>query len=209
LAAWILAPFTLFFHTDHLSLTLLYSGLSFASVLSLVYLCLLALWVINRSITAPDSISRWIRRQLGWVVRCPLALHLSLPLFFMMLIWPALHALLTYSGVTNSFLQTGRLMVQACLLGLEFYLTLKYLIPFLLHADLTARYIYFGTGSIWEFVGATARNLLTPMQRLPLQVGRIDFAPLVGIAITLLVLDWLPRLVALELNRRNLSLWPQ
>jgi hypothetical protein len=44
---------------------------------------------------------------------------------------------------------------------------------------------------------------------LPLRWGRVDFAPLVGIILLLLLLHALPNLVLSQLSRRNLTIWPQ
>jgi hypothetical protein len=44
---------------------------------------------------------------------------------------------------------------------------------------------------------------------VPLRFGKVDFAPLVGIVLVLLVLHALPNLVLNQLGRRNLTLWPQ
>jgi hypothetical protein len=44
---------------------------------------------------------------------------------------------------------------------------------------------------------------------LPLRFGRIDLTPLAGIILILILLHALPNVVLNQLNRRNLTLWPQ
>jgi uncharacterized protein YggT (Ycf19 family) len=37
----------------------------------------------------------------------------------------------------------------------------------------------------WNFLTVTGRNMLKPLRVLPLQIGRIDFAPVLAIALVL------------------------
>jgi uncharacterized protein YggT (Ycf19 family) len=204
-----LGAITLFFRADQLWLMMLYSALSFVRALVLGYSWLLAVSIINRNSPATDSISRLVRGQLGSIVGWPTCVQLALPLAFAAAAWPALHALLSYVKVAGPLPAFAPLMLQSCLIGLGIYLSLKFLIPALLLADLLARYIYFGRSPFWDFLNTTARNILFPLQRLPLRIGKVDFAPLAGIALTLLLLHALPRLLLHELHKRNLALWPQ
>ena len=204
-----LGAITLFFRTDRFWLMLLYSSLSFLRALTLIYFFLLAVSMFNRNANAPDLISRLIRLQLRRVPAWPIYVQLALPVVLAAAVWPGLHALLSYAKITGPLPLLGPLILQGCLIGLGIYLSLKYLIPALLFVDLISRYIYFGSGPFWEFLSTTARNILAPLDRLPLRVGRVDLAPLAGIALSLLLLHALPRLVLHELHKRNLTLWPQ
>ena len=199
---------TFFFRTEQLSLMLLFSFLSFVRVLVLAYSWLLVISIINRRVPATDPICRLIRRQLGPVAAWPIYAQLALPWLLVLSAWPGVHALLTYARIADPLPTFGVLMLQGYLISLGILLTLKYLIPPLLLVELITRYIYFGSSPFWDFLGATARNALGPLQRLPLRIGRLELAPLVGIALTLLLLHELPLLVLHELSRRNLTLWP-
>jgi len=204
-----LGAITLFFRTDQFWLILLFSALSFVRALALVYFWLLAVSIINRNAAATDVVCRLIRQQLNRVTAWPIYVQLALPVLFVTAVWPGLHALLSYSKITGPLPSLGPLLLQGCLIGLGIYFSLKYLIPALLVADLIAGYIYFGSSPFWDFLSTTARNTLAPLNHLPLRVGKVDFAPLVGIILTLLLLHVLPGLVLLELHKRNLTLWPQ
>ena len=46
-------------------------------------------------------------------------------------------------------------------------------------------YIYIGPSTLWPFVTSTARTLLTPLRWL--RVGKLDFAPLVGMSLVLAI----------------------
>ena len=82
------------------------------------------------------------------------------------------------------------------------YLSLQYVLPPFLLLHLIGSYVYLGGNPLWEFVRATARNLLAPLGWLPLRVARLDFAPVVGVVVLLLLLHWVPSLMPR-------SLWPQ
>ena len=200
---------TLFFRSDQFWLMFFFSVLSFLRALVLVYFWLFCFCIVNRNTPEPDSILRWIRHQLGRLAKWPATVQLALPIVFVSAVWPGLHALLSYASITSPLPLSGRLILQGALIGIGIYFSVKFLIPLVLFADWLASYIYFGSGPIWNFLDATSHNLLTPLRRLPLRVGKVDCAPLVGIVATLLLLHFLPRLVLFELNRRNLTLWPQ
>lgn len=202
-------PITLFFRTDQFWLASLCSLLSFAHVLVLAYFWLLALCIVNRRVATPDLITRLIRLQLGRVARWPLGLQALLPLLVTVAVWPGVHALLSQAELAKPLPAFGPLMIQGGLIALASFFSLKYLIPPVLFADLLASYVYFGRNPVWEFMNTTARNILAPLRRLPLRAGKVDFAPLVGLGLALLLLHWLPRVVLAELDRRKLHFWPQ
>ena len=37
---------------------------------------------------------------------------------------------------------------------------------------------------IWSYVNATAHTLLVPLKKIPLRMGKVDFAPVAGLALT-------------------------
>ena len=76
---------------------------------------------------------------------------------------------------------------QSLLIGLGSYLVWKFLIGALLALHLLNNYVYLGRHPFWKYVNATARTLLQPLRRVPLRAGRVDFAPVVGIALVFLL----------------------
>ena len=101
----------------------------------------------------------------------------------------------------------AHLIAQGLLVGAGLFLTLKYLLPAFLFLHLLVSYIYLGTNPFWDFVSTTASNLLRPLRAL--RFGKLDFAPVVGILLLFVLLQWLPNFVLRELLKRNLTLWPQ
>ena len=72
---------------------------------------------------------------------------------------------------------------ESLVVGLGSYLVWKFAAAALLGLHLLNTYIYFGKHPFWNYVNVTAQTLLAPLQKIPLRAGRVDFAPVVGIAI--------------------------
>jgi uncharacterized protein YggT (Ycf19 family) len=188
---------------------LLFSVLSFLRVLIVFYFWLLAVAVLNRRETNPDAPQKLLLLQLGRVARWPLFIQIILPIVVTSAIWMLFHPLLIHIGVTTPVRSNVALLAQGCVLSLVVYLSLKFLLLAFLIVRVIVTYVYLGTNPVWEFVNTTSRNLLSPLYRLPLRLGRIDFAPIIGIALIVLLLHVLPNYLLHELSRRNLTLWPQ
>lgn len=196
---------TLAFRGDVVITELLFSFLSFGRTLVIFYSWLLALAVINRRASKSDPLQRLVLLQLGRLSRWPRWVQAILPLVFVAAVWIALHPLLARSGVLTRAQSSLHLVEQGFLVGACAYLTLKYLLPLLLFLYLVSSYVYMGESPFWDFIGTTGRNLLVPIRRIPTKVGRVDFAPLIGMVIILLVLQTLPQFIRAWLGLQ----WPQ
>ena len=197
------------FRSDLFLPTLLFSLLSFARVLIVGYFWLLALAMINRRSQEPDALQRMIRLHLGPLARWPWPVQGLLPFVLMTGLWIALHPVLMHAGVVTRSHSNAALVEQGLLMGMALYFSLQYLLPVFLLLHLVASYVYLGSSPLWDFVGLTARNLLAPLQGLPLRLTRFDFTPLVGVVLIFGLLHWLPNLILGKLAQSNLSLWPQ
>jgi len=124
-------------------------------------------------------------------------------------LWMALHPLLTHFGIISRVRSLAHLAEQGLLIGVALCFTLQFLLPVFLLLHLVTTYVYLGSNPVWDFVSATARNLLAPLRWLPLRFGRLDFAPLAGVLLILFLLHWLPNLVLGRMAENNASLWPQ
>lgn len=184
-----LGALVLHFRSDYAGRMLLFSLLSFGLVLAIFYLSLLLLSVVNMSVSERDPWQRLVRQQLGRVDRWPIALKLLLPVLVAALLWLALSAVLGRSGLLPPPKSASHVAQQAAVIGLAAYLAWKYLIVGVLLVHLLNSYVYLGNHSLWTFVNTTARQLVAPLRRLPLQLGKVDFSPLVGIVVVLLVAE--------------------
>jgi uncharacterized protein YggT (Ycf19 family) len=188
---------------------LLFSVLSFVQTLILFYFWLLALSAINRRVTANDPAQKLVLLQLGQIARWPLVIQLTFPLLFLAALWMLLHPLLIYTGVISPVRSNMVLLEQGLVIGASAYFSLKFLLLAFLFTDLVVSYIYFGSNFIWDFVNITSRNILSPLNRLPLRFGRINFAPIIGIVVVILLLHVLPNYVLGVLDRNQRTIWPQ
>jgi len=197
------------FRGNVLITTLLFSILSFTSTLVIFYFWLITLDIIHGRPAEPDPFQRMIQLQLGRIARWPRWVRAPAPVLFTPPLWIGVHPLLVYAGVLHPAQSTAHLVEQGLLVGIQVYFTLKNLLPIFLFLHLIGTYVYLGGSPLWTFVSATSRRILVPLNRVPLRWGRIDFAPLVGIVLLLLLLHTLPNMILYQLDRRNLTIWPQ
>jgi uncharacterized protein YggT (Ycf19 family) len=168
---------------------LLFSLLSFGMVLSLFYLWLMVLSLVNRNAPDNDVMHRLVRFQLGWLDRWPPAVKLLLPPAVAGLFWFALAPLFTELSILPPAESIWHLLAQALVMGLATLLAWKFLIAAVLGLHLLISYVYLGQSPLWHYVTMTARRLLVPLTWIPLRIGRIDFAPVLAIAVALLAAE--------------------
>jgi uncharacterized protein YggT (Ycf19 family) len=196
------------FRDDAFGLAVLYSVLSLVYTIVIAYFWLLAVALINRS-SAPENIfERRLLLLAGRPARWPWPVQCLLPALAVAGLWAALHPLLSAAGILNRVQSIAHLVEQGLLVSLGVYFSLKYLLPAILLLHLVGMYVYLGDGSFWEFLGTTARNLLSPLRRIPLRWGRVDLTPLAGIVVILLLLHFLPVTVRNFLQQRDWTIWP-
>ena len=150
-----------------------------------------------------------ISLQLGRLARWPWLVQITIPVFVGAMLWITLHPLLIYVGVTGQAQSNLHLVLQSLLVGGGIIFSLKFLLPTFLVVHLIACYVYLGKSPVLEFAELTARNILAPLNRLSLCAGKVDFAPILGIVIVLLLLDFLPDYALTYLSRSNLTIWPR
>jgi uncharacterized protein YggT (Ycf19 family) len=177
------------FRSDSWWRMLLFSGLSFALTLAVCYLWLLLLSLVNGRAAETDPLQRLVRLHLGRVDRWPWPVKTLLPLLVSLLLWYVLSLFLSRLGVIPPASSRTHRLEQALVIGLGWYLSWKYVIGGLLALHLVSSYVYLGNQPVWSFIALTGRNLLTPLRWAPLQLGKVDFAPLVGIALVFLVAE--------------------
>ena len=193
-----LVAISLPFRSDHFHLMLIYSFLSFAVTLAMFYAWLLLISVANRKVPDGDPLQKLLRLHLGWLEHCPAVVKLLLPMASAFLAWCVLSPICVRLGTIPSPISRVHLCQQAAVLCVASLLCWKYLliVIFLLH--LLNSYVYLGNAAILSFATTTARNLLRCVGWLPLQIGRLDFAPLAGTALVLVAAEfgtnWLPRI---------------
>jgi len=173
---------TLPFRSDQFERMLVFSFLSFAVLLGIYYV-----WVLALSLLAgPQPIQSLVTIPLGRVDRWPHWARAVLPFVSTAVLWWLATWLLVHLGVLMPLHAAGRFQ-QSVILGVNTYLLWQYPFEIILLLYLLNSYIYFGRHPLWQYVAATAHTLLQPLRRIPLQAGKVDFAPLVGIALIFLI----------------------
>ncbi len=175
------------FRCDLFQRAFVYSVLSFGAMLTLFYLWLLLLSVVNRRAPTPDPVGRFIRMMLGPVGGLPAWLKLVLPLIAGTLLWLPLSVLLTWMDLLPPPDSLLHRLEQGLLIAGSACLTWSHLLAGVLLVFLVNSYVHLGVHPLWSFAHSVGTTVLTPFRRLPLVMGRLDFAPLVVLCLMYLV----------------------
>jgi uncharacterized protein YggT (Ycf19 family) len=167
----------------------LFSFFSFGLTLGIFYLWLLLLSIL----AGPEPLQRMVRMQLGGMDRWPRGAKIILPFAATALLWWLASWLFGWLQINPPPVSAAHRIEQSLVIGLGSYLVWKFLIGALLALHLLNSYIYFGRHPFWNYVNATAQTLLKPLEKIPLRVGKVDFAPVVGIALTFLLAEFAGR----------------
>jgi hypothetical protein len=169
----------------------LYSIISFAIMLGWFYACLLLTSAVNRSTSEGEVMQRFVRLQLGWLEKLPWWLKLFLPTIAVILCWAALAPVFAWLGLLPLFSDAKRLWGQALALGLAAVLSWKWFLIALFLVHLLNLYVYLGTHPAWAYISGTAEKILKPVAFV--RIGRLNLSPVVGIAVVLLISDFVMR----------------
>ena len=164
---------------------LLFSIFSFARMVGIVYLWLILLSIL----VGPMPTHRLVKIQLGNIDGWPRWMKFLLPLALVGLLWWLASWILAWMGIIPKPISAMHRIEESLVIGLGSYLVWKFLIATLLVLHLLNSYVYFGKNPFWNYVNATARQLLRPLEKVRLRAGRADFAPIVGIALVFLLAE--------------------
>jgi uncharacterized protein YggT (Ycf19 family) len=177
------------FRSDLFWRILLFSIFSFARALGIFYLWLLLLSILS----GPEPLQRLVRMQLGSIDRWPRTAKIILPFVASALFWWLASWLFGWLQISPPMVSVAQRIEQSLIIGLGNYLVWKFLIGALFALHLLNSYIYFGRHPFWNYVNTTAQTLLTPLGKIPLRAGKVDFAPVVGIALVFLLAEFAGR----------------
>jgi uncharacterized protein YggT (Ycf19 family) len=195
-----LGAIELSFRSDAFSRMLLYSVSSFGLTLSIFYLWMLFLSVLE----GPEPIHSLVRMQLGRVDRWSRGLKIILPLIVVALLWWLLSWWFGWLQIIPRPASMAHRLGEALLVGAGSYLTWKFPIALLLVLRLLNSYIYFGKHPFWNYVNLSAQTLLTPLNKIPLRAGKVDFAPVLGIAAVFFLAEVAERLLIYGCGRLSI-----
>jgi uncharacterized protein YggT (Ycf19 family) len=189
---------SLAFRSDYFLRILVFSFLSFSWVLAFLYAWLLLISAINRKVPNDEPMQRLVRLHLGWVERWPTAVKLLLPTAVTAAFWGFGSPALVRLGIVPAPVSAPHLWLQALFLGVTSILIWKILVLVLCLLYFINSYVYLGEAHFWRFVNTTGANLLRPLRRLPVCIGKVDLSPVLGIGLVIVVAQcsakWLPGL---------------
>jgi uncharacterized protein YggT (Ycf19 family) len=160
---------------------LVFSFASFGLTLGVCYL-----WVLVLSLLAgPMPIHGLVAIPLGRVDDWPRWAKVLLPFMVTAVLWWLASWLFEHLQVATPMPPAGRVQ-QGLLLGVVSYFQWQYPLEAILFLHLINSYIYFGRHPLWNYITVTAHTILRPLRKVPLQAGKVDFAPLVALALILL-----------------------
>jgi len=172
---------------------ILFSFYSFGLTLGVFYL-----WLLPLSLLAgPMPIHGLVRIPLGRVDDLPRWAKAMMPFLLTAIFWWGTSWLLCRLEILPPMVMAGRFQ-QSLVFGASSYLLWQIPLGAILVLHLLNSYIYFGKHSFWNYVSVTAQTLLRPLKKIPLRLGRVDFAPLVALVLLFLMaqlavrgLNWL------------------
>jgi uncharacterized protein YggT (Ycf19 family) len=176
------------FRHDIFLQSLAFSFFSFVRALGILYI-----WLLFFSILAgPEPISRLIRIPLGRVDDWPRRVKIILPFLVTAICWWL--ASWIFEKLPPQLASSLAQKFQASIvIGLSSYLVWKFPACAILLLHLLSSYVYFGRHPLWNYVDQTAQKMLRPLKPIPLRVARVDFAPVLAIAIIFLVSEMAER----------------
>jgi uncharacterized protein YggT (Ycf19 family) len=143
-------------------------------------------------LSGPEPISRLIKIPLGRVDDWPRRVKVILPFLVTAICWWL--ASWIFAKLPPQLASSLAQKFQASLvIGLSSYLVWKLPACAILLLHLLSSYVYFGRHPLWNYVDQTAQKLLRPLKPIPLRVARVDFAPVLAIAIVFLVSEMAER----------------
>jgi hypothetical protein len=174
---------SLSFRSDKFGRILLFSTLSFALALGIFYSCILLFSLLK----GPKPVHDFVRMQLGRIDGWPRTVKCFLPLIITSVCWWLVSWLLAWLQIIPQPSPVRRIE-ESLIIATQGYLLWQFPIAAVLVLYLLNSYIYFGRHPIWSYVDGTAQTLLKPLKVIPfLRIGKVDFKPVVGIALVFLI----------------------
>jgi uncharacterized protein YggT (Ycf19 family) len=169
------------FRSDWFGGMLIFSFFSFGLLLGIFYIGLLFLSLL----AGPDPIHALVKIPLGRVDGWPRWVKVILPFAGTAAGWWLTSWLFAWLQIIPHVSMAAR-FEQSVVMGLNSYLLWKFPAAALLALHLLGSYIYFGRHPFWKYIAATAQKILQPLKSIPLRLGKVDFAPVLGVVIIFL-----------------------
>jgi uncharacterized protein YggT (Ycf19 family) len=157
---------------------LLFSFFSFGLVLGIFYVGLLPLSLLD----GPLPVHGLVKIPLGRVDGWPRWAKIILPFIATAGLWWLASWLLGRLQILPPASPACRFQ-QSLVIGADSYLLWKFPLAAILLLHLVNSYVYFGRNPFWKYVNLTAQTFLQPLKKIPLQIGKVDCAPVLALAL--------------------------
>jgi uncharacterized protein YggT (Ycf19 family) len=141
----------------------------------------------------PKPVHDFVRLQLGQIDDWPSGIKLFLPLVVTAISWWLVSWVLARFQIIPAPISEAWRMEVSFIIALQSYLIWNFPLAAILVLHLLNSYIYFGRHPVWNYADVTAQKLLRPLKQIPLRLGKVDFAPVVGIALVFFVSEFTGR----------------
>ncbi len=185
------------FRSDWFSGMLVFSFLSFALTLGIFYVGLLFLSLL----AGPEPVHSLVKIPLGSVDGWPRWAKMVQPFFGAATAWWLTSWLLVWLQILPPPVSVAQRLEQSAVIGLASYLVWQFPAGALLALHLLNSYIYFGRHPLWKYGNVTAQKILLPLKKIPLRLGKVDFAPVLALALVFLLAQFVGRGLALLYGR--------
>ncbi|MCS1407500.1 MAG: hypothetical protein M2R45_00658 [Verrucomicrobia subdivision 3 bacterium] len=171
------------FRLDSLVHMLTYSVSSFV-----VFIYLYHLWALGLSFTCRhggriDSIENLVNQQLGGVAFWHPGWKVLLSVVGGVGLWIVARSILIVIEALPRDWSFFVIVTQSAVVVASLWLSFLIVVIVVLFLHLLHSYVYLGEQAIWVFTDRIAKVYLLPFRRLPLLLGRFDFAPIFGILV--------------------------
>jgi uncharacterized protein YggT (Ycf19 family) len=167
------------FRSDSFLKILAFSIFSFGLALGILYLGLLLLSLLK----GPEPFHRLVKIPLGRVDDWRWAVKIFLPFAVTAIGWWLASWLFVWLQIIPQPVSMAHRIEQSVVIGLGSYLVWKFPAVVILLLYLLSSYVYFGRQPVWNYVNVIAQKILLPLKKIPLQIGRVDFAPVLAVTI--------------------------
>ncbi len=171
------------FRSDWFVRILAFSFCSFGATLAFFYSCLIPLSLL----AGPEPTHTLVKIPLGRIDGWPAWVRAILPFVACAALWWLGSWPLKWLQIIPAPVAPAGRIEQSIVIGLDSYLAWFFPLGLLLFLYLISSYIYFGKHAFWKYIEVTAQKLLSPLHGIPLRVGRMDFAPVIALAVIFVV----------------------
>lgn len=177
---WSPVPASVPFRPDYFGRLLAFSVISFLWTALEFLAWMILLSALARACREPGNWSRFFQETLGPLARIPVPVAALLPTLAAAGVWFLGYWPLHWIGVLPEAASTRLLSQQAVLVACGLWISTRWLLVGLLLLRLLNTYVYLGAHPFWDFVHQVGGVLLTPLRWIPLQIGKLDFAPVLA-----------------------------